>query len=163
MAQTEKLVTSSYPARYTSCNKPRSALQQSTMHHLTICLIYSSSGIVIETAIPQDVPKSTDTFELQVAQQHFTVALPKAPGTYTLPVAYGLSLVVCCSHAVLHIAVGARPCCCELRAMMLQKKCLNRSNGIHGGTGQLISFMSETLHKTADVVTLAACGLAKYC
>lgn len=47
--------------------------------------------------------------------------------------------------------------------MMLQNKCLNRSNSIHGGTGQLISFMSETLHKTADVVTLAACGLAKYC
>ena len=60
------------------------------MHHLTICLIYSSSGTVVETAIPQDVPKSADTFELQVDQQHFTVALPKAPGTNTLPVTYEL-------------------------------------------------------------------------
>ena len=35
-------------------------------------------------AVPQDVPKSAETFELQLAQQHYTVVLPKTPGTYAL-------------------------------------------------------------------------------
>lgn len=44
----------------------------------------------MEVAVPQDVLRSADTFELQVAQQHYTVALPKTPGTYTLPVIHAL-------------------------------------------------------------------------
>lgn len=51
----------------------------------SVCLLCSSSGLIVEVTIPQDVPKSADTFELQVAQQHYTVALPKGPGTYRLP------------------------------------------------------------------------------
>lgn len=40
-----------------------------------------SNGMLVEVIVPEEGGKSADTFEVQPAQRHLTLALPKAPGT----------------------------------------------------------------------------------
>ena len=50
---------------------------------MPVCVPCCSNGDVVEVSVPHEGAKSSDTFELQVAQKLCKVALPKAPGTHT--------------------------------------------------------------------------------